>query len=469
MKADFGVIGLAVMGQNLALNVESRGYTVAVYNRTRARTEQFMEEKGAGRNLIPTYSLPEFVASLSKPRKIILMVKAGSPTDTVLEQLFPLLSARDIVIDGGNAHYPDTERRIELAKEYDLRYLGVGISGGEEGALHGPAIMAGGDKEGYDQVKQILTKIAAVGPDGPCRAYFGPGSAGHYVKMVHNGIEYAIMETIAEAYDLMLRGLNMSAREMADAFEGWNDGELSSYLFEISEKILRRVDPETKKPLVDLILDEAAQKGTGKWSTQGALDIGSPTPTIAMAVFARIISALKEERVQASVVLSGPDGNIDADRDKFLRDLLGSVQITVISAYAQGFRQLQDASRERGYSLDLAEVARVWMAGCIIRARSLTQMAHAFRDAPDLPLLFLASPFKEIWEKGHVGLRRVVGQAHASGIPVPAIDSAIDFLDAYRSARLPANMIQAQRDFFGAHTYKRVDREGVFHTKWEEG
>ena len=469
MKADFGVIGLAVMGQNLALNVESRGYTVAVYNRTRARTEQFMEEKGEGRKLIPSYSLPEFVASLSEPRKIILMVKAGSPTDTVLEQLFPLLSAHDIVIDGGNAHYPDTERRIELAKEYDLRYLGVGISGGEEGALHGPAIMAGGDKEGYDQVKQILTKIAAVGPDGPCRAYFGPGSAGHYVKMVHNGIEYAIMETIAEAYDLMLRGLNMSAREMADAFEGWNDGELSSYLFEISEEILRRVDPETGKPLVDLILDEAAQKGTGKWSTQGALDIGSPTPTIAMAVFARIISALKKERVRASAVLSGPDGNIDADRDKFLRDLLGSVQITVISAYAQGFRQLQDASRERGYSLDLAEVARVWMAGCIIRARSLTQMAHAFRDAPDLPLLFLASPFKEIWEKGHVGLRRVVGQAHASGIPVPAIDSAIDFLDAYRSARLPANMIQAQRDFFGAHTYKRVDREGVFHTKWEEG
>ena len=469
MKADFGVIGLAVMGQNLALNVESRGYTVAVYNRTRARTEQFMEEKGEGRNLIPTYSLPEFVASLSKPRKIILMVKAGSPTDTVLEQLFPLLSARDIVIDGGNAHYPDTERRIELAKEYDLRYLGVGISGGEEGALHGPAIMAGGDKEGYDQVKQILTKIAAVGPDGPCRAYFGPGSAGHYVKMVHNGIEYAIMETIAEAYDLMLRGLNMSAREMADAFEGWNDGELSSYLFEISEKILRRVDPETKKPLVDLILDEAAQKGTGKWSTQGALDIGSPTPTIAMAVFARIISALKEERVQASVVLSGPDGNIDADRDKFLRDLLGSVQITVISAYAQGFRQLQDASRERGYSLDLAEVARVWMAGCIIRAKSLTQMAKAFRDNPDLSLLFLATPFKEIWEVGQTGLRRVVGQAHASGIPIPAIDSVIDFVDAYRSARLPANMIQAQRDFFGAHTYKRVDREGVFHTKWEEG
>ena len=468
MNADFGVIGLAVMGQNLALNVESRGYTVAVYNRTRARTEEFMEKKGQGRKLIPSYLLSEFVASLTTPRKIILMVKAGGPTDAVLEQLFSLLSARDIVIDGGNAHYSDTERRIELAQKYDLRYLGVGVSGGEEGALHGPAIMAGGDKEGYEQVEQILTKIAGIGPEGACCAYFGPGSAGHYVKMVHNGIEYAIMETIAEAYDLMSRGLKMSAREMADVFGEWNSSDLSSYLFEITEKILRRVDPETGNPLVEMILDQAAQKGTGKWSTQSALDIGSPAPTIAMAVFARVISALKEERVRASTVLSGPDGRIDTDRGQFLQDLFAAVQITVISAYAQGFHQLQDASRERGYSLDLSEVARVWMAGCISRAKSLTQMAKAFRDEPDLPLLFLVAPFKEIWEVSQAGMRRVVVQAHAAGIPVPAIDSVMDFVDAYRSARLPANMIQAQRDFFGAHTYKRVDRDGVFHTKWEE-
>jgi len=360
-------------------------------------------------------------------------------------------------------------RRIELAKKYDLRYLGVGISGGEEGALHGPAIMAGGDQEGYKEVEEILTKIAGIGSEGPCCAYFGPGSSGHYVKMVHNGIEYAIMETIAEAYDLMSGGLGMSTREMANVFGEWNNGDLSSYLFEISEVILRRVDPETGSPLVEMILDEAAQKGTGKWSTQSALDIGSPAPTIALAVFARVLSALKEERVRAHEVLSGPDEQISSDRAEFLRDLFGAVQITILSAYAQGFRQLQDASRERGYNLDLAEVARVWMAGCIIRAKSLTQMAKAFRDDPKLTLLFLVDPFKAVWEEGQAGLRRIVGQAHTHGMAIPAIDSAVDFMDGYRSSRLPANMIQAQRDFFGAHTYKRVDREGVFHTKWEEG
>ena len=468
MSADCGVIGLAVMGQNLALNVESRGYTVAVYNRTRARTEEFIGKSGAGKNIIASYSLAEFVASLAVPRKIIMMVKAGGPTDAVLQQLFPLLSPKDIVIDGGNAHYLDTERRIEEAKEYDLRYLGSGTSGGEEGALHGPAIMAGGDADGYRQVEEILTKIAAVGPEGPCCAYFGPGSSGHYVKMVHNGIEYAIMETIAEAYDLMSRGLGMSAQEIAGVSGEWNNGDLSSYLFEITEEILRRVDPETGNPLVEMILDQAAQKGTGKWSTQSALDIGSPSPTIAMAVFARVISALKEERVRAHRVLSGPDGQMDVDRAQFLQDLFEAVQITVLSAYAQGFRQLQDASRERGYDLDLAEVARVWMAGCIIRARSLTGMATAFRNDPKLPLLLLVDPFRGVWEEGQDGLRRVIGQAHAHGIPIPTIDSAIDFVDGYRSARLPANMIQAQRDFFGAHTYKRIDKEGVFHTKWEE-
>jgi 6-phosphogluconate dehydrogenase len=468
MNANCGVIGLAVMGQNLALNVESRGYTVAVYNRTRARTEEFIDKSGTGKNVIASYSLSEFVASLAKPRKIILMVKAGGPTDAVLQQLFPLLSPKDIVIDGGNAHYLDTERRIEEAKEYDLRYLGSGTSGGEEGALQGPAIMAGGDADGYRQVEEILTKITAVGPEGPCCAYFGPGSSGHYVKMVHNGIEYAIMETIAEAYDLMSRGLGMSAQEIAGVSGEWNNGDLSSYLFEITEEILRRVDPETGNPLVEMILDQAAQKGTGKWSTQSALDIGSPSPTIAMAVFARVISALKEERVRAHRVLSGPDGQMDVDRAQFLQDLFEAVQITVLSAYAQGFRQLQDASRERGYDLDLAEVARVWMAGCIIRARSLTGMATAFRNDPKLPLLLLVDPFRGVWEEGQDGLRRVIGQAHAHGIPIPTIDSAIDFVDGYRSARLPANMIQAQRDFFGAHTYKRIDKEGVFHTTWEE-
>ncbi len=465
MKADFGVIGMAVMGQNLALNVESRGYTVAVYNRTKARTEEFVREKAAGKRIVPTYSLEEFVAALASPRKMVLMVKAGAPTDAVLEQLFPLLSPGDVVIDGGNAHYADTERRLETAKQRGIRYLGTGISGGEEGALHGPAIMAGGDLEGYKLVEEILTKIAAVGPEGPCCAYFGPGSAGHYVKMVHNGIEYAIMETIAEAYDIMSRGLGMTAAEMADVFGEWNRGRLSSYLFEITEKILRHIDPDTGKPLVDVILDEAAQKGTGKWSSQSALDLGTPAPTIAMAVFARIISALKDERVAAAPVLPGPDARLELD----LADLHSAVYLTVLSAYAQGFRQLRDASRERGYDLDLPAAARVWMAGCIIRAQVLTTIGKVLREDPDLPNLFLVEPFTTAWKEGHTGMRRTVGAAHTHGIPVPAMDSALDFLDGYRSPRLPANLIQAQRDFFGAHTYRRVDREGTFHTHWEEG
>ena len=465
MKADFGVIGMAVMGQNLALNVESRGYTVAVYNRTKARTDEFMREKGGGRRIIPTSSLEEFVAALSVPRKMILMVKAGAPTDAVLDQLFPLLTAGDVVIDGGNSHYADTERRLETAKQRGIRYLGTGISGGEEGALHGPAIMAGGDAEGYKQVEEILTKIAAVGPEGPCCAYFGPGSAGHYVKMVHNGIEYAIMETTAEAYDIMSRGLGMTAPQMADVFGTWNQGKLSSYLFEITEKILRKVDPDTGKPLVDAILDKAAQKGTGKWSTQSALDLGTPAPTIAMAVFARIVSALKDERTQATAVLPGPDARMELALD----DLHSAVYLTVLSAYAQGFRQLRDASHERGYNLDLAEVARVWMAGCIIRATGLTTIGKVFRDRPDLPNLFLAEPFATAWQEAQAGMRRTIGAAHAHGIPVPAMDSALDFLDAYRAGRLPANLIQAQRDFFGAHTYQRIDKEGTFHTEWQEG
>ena len=467
MNCDFGVVGLAVMGQNLALNVESKGFSVAVYNRTAERTKKFVEERAGGKRIVPAYTLEEFVAALSRPRKILLMVKAGAPTDAVLEQLFPLLEPGDIVMDGGNAHYADTERRLSEAEGRGLRYLGVGISGGEYGALHGPSIMAGGHQEAYREVEPVFQKIAAQGPEGPCCAYFGPGSAGHYVKMVHNGIEYAIMETIAEGYDLMKRGLGLSPAEMAEVFGEWNRGELSSYLFEITEKILRYPDPETGQPLVELILDTAQQKGTGKWSTQSALDIGTPAPTIAMAVFARIISALKEERTAAGEVLSGPDARFSVDREAFLQDLFGAVYLTVVAAYAQGLRQLRDASSERGYGLDLAEAARVWMAGCIIRAKLLVPIRKALTEQPDLPLLFLAEPFRSAWEKHHVALRRVVALAHEAGIPVPAMDSALDFVDAYRTARLPANLIQAQRDFFGAHTYQRVDREGTFHTEWE--
>jgi len=467
MKAEFGIIGLATMGQNLALNVEDKGFSVAVYNRTAERTRKFLEEKAKGRRIVPCYSLEELVESLSRPRKVLLMVKAGEPTDAVLEKLFPLLERGDLVIDGGNAHYADTERRLREAEGRGLLYLGTGISGGEYGALHGPAIMAGGHREGYELIEGLFQKIAAQGPEGPCCAYFGPGSAGHYVKMVHNGIEYAVMETLAEAYDLMKRGLSMSCAEMADVFGRWNQGELSSYLVEITEKILRYVDPETGEPLVEKILDTAQQKGTGKWSTQSALDIGTPAPTIAMAVFARVISALKAERTEAEKLLPGPELHLHGDREEFLSDLFGAVYLTVIAAYAQGLRQLRDASAERGWGLDLSEVARVWMAGCIIRSSLLVLIRKAFLEQPGLPLLFLAEPFRSAWEKHHVALRRVVARAHEAGIPIPAMDSALDFVDAYRTARLPANLIQAQRDFFGAHTYQRVDKEGTFHTDWE--
>ncbi len=467
MKADIGVIGMAVMGQNLALNIESKGYTVAVFNRTAARTKEFVEGKAQGKRIIPTYSLEEFVDALEKPRKILLMVKAGAPVDEMLEGLFPLLERGDLVIDGGNSHYADTERRVKEAEERGLLYLGTGISGGEYGALHGPSIMAGGHKEGYELVREIFERIAAQGPEGPCCGYFGPGSAGHYVKMVHNGIEYAIMETIAEAYDLMKRGLGMAPDEMAEVFSDWNRRELGGYLFEITERILRYRDPEIGKPLVELILDTAKQKGTGKWSTQSALDLGTPAPTIAMAVFARIISAFKEERRAASRVLTGPEPSLSVDRAEFTGRLFGAVYLSVVAAYAQGLRQLRDASAERGYGLDLAEAARVWMAGCIIRSKLLVPIRKALLEQPDLPLLFLAEPFKSAWEKYHEDLRWVTCLAHQHGIPTPAMDSALTFVDAYRCERLPANLIQAQRDFFGAHTYQRVDKEGTFHTDWE--
>jgi 6-phosphogluconate dehydrogenase len=467
-SADFGIIGLAVMGQNLARNVESSGFTIAVFNRTVERTRGFIKEHGAGKKIIPAYSLEEFVGTLTRPRKILLMVKAGAPADAVLQSLLPLLEEGDIVMDGGNAHYEETERRLTSAEEQGILYLGVGISGGELGALHGPAIMVGGIKEAFRQVEEILKEIAAKGPEGPCCAYFGPGSAGHYVKMIHNGIEYAIMETIAEAYDLMKRGLGMTPGKMADTFEIWNAGDLGGYLFEITERILLHPDGETGGALVESILDTAKQKGTGKWSTQSALDLGTPAPTIAMAVFARALSGLKMERVAAEKILPGPALQFNTSREPFVEDLRGAVMLTVLTAYAQGLRQLRDASAERSYNLDLAEAARVWMAGCIIRAKLLVPIEKAFREEPDLPLLFLAEPFLSLWKDHHLALRRVVIQAHEHGIPVPVMSSALDFLDGYRSGRLPANLLQAQRDFFGAHTYQRIDKEGAFHTEWEE-
>ncbi len=467
MKADIGVVGMAVMGQNLALNMERKGFRVAVYNRTRERTEAFVREHGHGRKLLPAYDLSAFVASLSRPRKVLLMVKAGLGTDAVLDELRPLLAEGDVLMDGGNAHFADTERRLGVAERRGLLYLGVGISGGEYGALHGPAIMPGGHREGYAQVENILVKTAAQGPEGPCCAFLGPGSAGHYVKMVHNGIEYAIMQAIAESYDLMKRGLAMSHAEMAEAFAAWNEGQMTGYLMEITERILRFSDPETGRPLVKLILDTAQQKGTGKWSTQAALDEGSYAPTIAAAVFSRIVSALDEERRAAAGILPGPDPELHGNRAEMVNALGEALYLTIISAYAQGLRQLRDASTERGYGLSLQEVARVWMDGCIIRSRLLVPIREAFSRNPELPLLFMEEPFISLWREFNPSLRTTVSRAHLAGIPVPAMSSALDFVDAYRAGHLPANLIQAQRDFFGAHTYQRVDRSGTFHTEWE--
>jgi len=466
-QMDVGVAGLAVMGQNLVLNIESRGYGVAVYNRTAERTRKFAGAQASGRRIFATYGLEEFAAALARPRKILMMVKAGKPTDALLTQLIPLLEPGDVVMDGGNAHYADTERRIEEACAHGVLYLGVGISGGESGALNGPSIMAGGSEEAYAIVGAVLESIAAQGPGGICCAYLGPNSAGHYVKMVHNGIEYAIMQCLTEIYDLMKRGLGMSALEMAEVFGEWNRGELDSYLVEITEQILRRVDPKTGHPLVEMIVDTAAQKGTGKWSSQSALDIGAPSPSIAASVFARIVSSLKLERVHADSVLSGPSPSITADRAGAITDLFSATLIAMVTSYAQGLRQLRDASEERGYGLSLSEVARVWMAGCIVRARLLVPITEVLAQRPDLPLLLLAEPFRAIWETHQAGLRRTVMSAREAGIPVPALASALDLVDAYRTKRLPANLLQAQRDYFGAHTYQRLDSDGSFHTEWE--
>ena len=465
---DIGVVGLAVMGQSLVLNIESRGYSVAVYNRTSKRTEAFIDSRTAGKRITAAYSLEEFVQSLDKPRRVFMMVRAGDPTDALIERLLPLLEPGDVLMDGGNAHYENTDRRCRVAEGHGVLYLGVGVSGGEIGALLGPAIMAGGSEEAYGIVGSILESIAAVGPQGSCCAYFGPHSAGHYVKMVHNGIEYAIMQALCEAYDLMHRGLGMAADEMADVFAAWNEAELESYLVEITERILRQNDPDSDGPLVEMILDTAAQKGTGKWSSQSALDLGAPSPSIAAAVFARIISSMKADRVRAEPLLSGPCPKLAMDRADAVDMLFSAVLCTAISAYSQGFRQLRSASKERNYGLDLAEVARVWMAGCIIRARLLVPMAKAFQRQSDLSMLLLAEPFRSLWEEHQTQFRRLVARAHEAGIPVPAMSSALDFVDAYRTSRLPANLLQAQRDFFGAHTYQRIDQDGTFHTEWEQ-
>ncbi|MCM2493823.1 NADP-dependent phosphogluconate dehydrogenase [Burkholderia glumae] len=466
-KQAIGVVGMAVMGRNLALNIESRGHAVSVYNRSRDKTDELIAEF-PDRQLVPTYTLEEFVGSLETPRKILLMVKAGEATDATIAALKPLLGKGDVLIDGGNTHFTDTIRRNQELAQSGLHFIGTGVSGGEEGALHGPSIMPGGQRDAYDLVEPILKQIAAKAPDGePCVAYMGPDGAGHFVKMVHNGIEYGDMQLIAESYAVLKQVAGLSNEELGRVYTEWNQGELDSYLIEITSKIFGKKDDETGEYLVDVILDRAAQKGTGKWTSQNALDLGVPLPLITESVFARVLSSLKTQRVAASKVLSGPTaGKLDGDRAAFIEAVRRALYLSKVISYAQGFAQLDTASKEYGWKLNLGEIARIFRAGCIIRARFLQKITDAYTANPELANLLLDPYFKEISANYQAALRDVVVAAVKAGVPVPAFSSAIAYFDSYRSARLPANLVQAQRDFFGAHTFERTDKPGSFHANW---
>ena len=467
MAQQIGVIGLAVMGKNLAFNIESKGYSVAVYNRTPAKTEQMMEE-ARGKNIVPAYSIEEFVQKLERPRKILLMVKAGEATDAMIEQLLPHLEAGDILIDGGNAYFKDTQRRNKALSEKGIHVIGAGVSGGEEGALKGPSIMPGGQKEAYELVAPILKDISAKVDGEPCTTYIGPDGAGHYVKMVHNGIEYGDMQLIAESYFLLRELLGLSVRELHEVFTEWNQGELDSYLIEITADIFAKKDEETGRPMIDVILDKAGQKGTGKWTSQSALDLGVPLPLITESVFARFISALKEERVKASKILTGPETNFTGDRKAFIEQVRQALYLSKICSYAQGFAQLKAVSEEYNWNLNYGDIAMIWRGGCIIRARFLQKIKDAYDRNPHLENLLLDPYFKDIADRYQQSLRQVVASAVLNGVPVPAFSAALAYYDSYRTETLPANLIQAQRDYFGAHTYERVDKEGIFHTNWTE-
>lgn len=467
-KQQVGVIGMAVMGKNLALNIESRGYSVSIYNRTGSKTDGVIEEN-PGKNLTATYELEEFVDSLEVPRKIVLMVQAGKGTDAVIKQLLPHLDIGDILIDGGNTFYQDTIRRSKELADSGINFIGTGVSGGEEGALKGPAIMPGGQKEAYDLVAPILEQIAAKAPaDGePCVTYIGPDGAGHYVKMVHNGIEYGDMQLIAESYHILKDVVGLSNEEIADVFKEWNTGELDSFLIEITADALTKKDPETGKHMIDIILDRAGNKGTGKWTSQSALDLGLPLPLITESVFARYISALKDERVAASKVLPKPEMKaFDGDKKEVIEKIREALYFSKIMSYAQGFAQMRTASKEYNWNLKYGDIAKIFRAGCIIRARFLQKITEAYEREPQLKNLVLDDYFMDITERYQQSVRDLVGLSVQAGVPVPAFSSAIAYYDSYRSERLPANIIQAQRDYFGAHTYERVDKEGTFHFDW---
>lgn len=466
-KQQIGVIGLAVMGKNLALNIESRGYSVAVFNRSYEKTEEFLKNEAEGKNFVGTRTVEEFVNTLEKPRKILLMVKAGNATDSTIESLKPYLEEGDILIDGGNTFFHDTIRRNKELETAGFHFIGTGVSGGEEGALKGPSIMPGGKKEAYDLVKPILEAIAAKVNGDPCCTYIGPNGAGHYVKMVHNGIEYGDMQLICEAYFILKNVLDLEAEELHKVFAEWNNGELDSYLIEITADIFTKVDEETGKPLVDVILDTAGQKGTGKWTSQNALDLGVPLPLITESVFARFISAMKEERIKASQILNGPVAKpFEGSKEELIEAVRKALYMSKICSYAQGFAQMRAASEEYDWNLRYGDIAMIFRGGCIIRAQFLQKIKDAYDRNPELENLLLDPYFQEIVGRYQNALRQVISVAIERGIPVPSFASAIAYYDSYRTETLPANLLQAQRDYFGAHTYQRVDKEGIFHTEW---
>ena len=465
--ADIGLVGLAVMGQNLVLNMADHGYRVAVFNRTVSKVDEFVSAN-PGKSIRGTKSLEELAASLERPRKVMLMVKAGPPVDEFIGMLIPHLEPGDIIIDGGNSHFEDTRRRTRDLETRGFRFIGTGVSGGEEGARHGPSIMPGGSPSAWPEVREIFQSIAAkVGDDEtPCCDWVGEDGAGHYVKMVHNGIEYGDMQLICEAYFLMKHSLGLSADEMYDTFAEWNRGELESYLIEITRDIFSVRDEKSREPLVEVILDTAGQKGTGKWTSISALDLGIPAPTIIEAVEARTISALKAERVEASRQLRGPTGRYEGDRRTFINAIKDALYCSKICSYAQGFALIRAAAKEYGWNIDFGSVALLWRGGCIIRARFLDRIKEAFDKVPDLKNLLLDPFFRDAVHSRQESWRKVVSESILLGIPAPAFSSALAYYDSYRRESLPANLLQAQRDYFGAHTYQRVDQDGVFHTDW---
>jgi 6-phosphogluconate dehydrogenase len=469
-ESDIGLIGLAVMGENLVLNMESKGFSVSVFNRSTERVDSFIKDRGANKKITACFSIEELSASLKRPRKIMIMVKAGAPVDTVIDQLVPHLQEGDIIIDGGNSHYPDSNRRTQALSKKGILFIGAGVSGGEEGALHGPSIMPGGNEEAWPEVKNIFQTIAAKVEDGtPCCDWVGPEGSGHFVKMVHNGIEYGDMQLICEAYHVLKEVGGLKNSDLHSVFTEWNKGELDSFLIEITAEIFAKKDEETKQDLIDVILDTAGQKGTGKWTATVGLDLGIPVTLIGEAVFSRCISAIKEERVEASKILSGPENtSYEGDTASLVTAMKDAMYCAKLISYAQGFALMSAAAKEFNWTLNYGGIALMWRGGCIIRSKFLGKIKDAFDKDKDLKNLLLDPFFTEVLTKGQKGWRQIVMTAVKHGIPVPAISSALGYYDGYRTARLPANLLQAQRDFFGAHMYERIDqpRGEFFHTNW---